>query len=325
MYDSITMARAKKISVKLFQFILAIYLFLVVVLLIADRFIQFRSTDEEIRRDYARHGLPINIRYYEASGRQMRYVATDDDLSRPVILFIHGAPSSSGYYRHFLTDTILRELANLIAVDRPGYGYSGFGEPEPDIGKQAAMIAPILDSLHKGARPVVVVGASYGTPVASRLLMDYPALADGLLLIAPALAPGEEKTYWVSHVLESPFFRWAQPRMLHSANIEKFTHEAELRKMQYRWHEIKVPVIYFQGKNDDLIYTTNALFAQNKITQSQSLSIRMIPNRGHLLIYDEAKRIKSAIRELIGLSEKYYAFNRIKQGSWAAARLREGR
>ncbi|HSK12746.1 MAG TPA: alpha/beta hydrolase, partial [Phnomibacter sp.] len=201
------------------RIIVGTYLFLVGALLVSDRFIQFRSSDEEVRAHYQSKGLPIQIQYYTSHGRQMRYLYSDNDPSKPILFFIHGAPSSSNYYRHFLSDTMLRNAANLMAVDRPGYGYSGFGSPVPDIGQQAAMIAPILDSLHRGARPVVLVAASYGTPVASRLLMDYPHLADGLLLIAPAIAPGEEKTYWVSHVLESPFFTWAQPRMLHSANV----------------------------------------------------------------------------------------------------------
>jgi pimeloyl-ACP methyl ester carboxylesterase len=312
------MAQFKKPVTVLLRIIVGVYLFLVVALLIADRFIQYRSTDEEITKYYKSRNLPISINYYKAMGRQMRYLSTSSDPSKPVILFIHGAPSSSSYYRHFLNDTNLRKIANLIAVDRPGYGYSGFGDPEPDLGNQAAMIAPILDSLHRGARPVMLVGASYGTPVASRLLMDYPKIADGLLLIAPALAPGQEKTYWVSHVLESPFFTWAQPRMLHSANVEKFTHEEQLEKMRNRWNEIKVPIIYFQGKNDDLIYTSNALFAKKEITQSKSLSIRMIPNRGHLLVFDEEKRIKAAILEMMELSETYYAENRSSQGKWEA-------
>ncbi len=312
------MINCKKILRIALKVVVGIYLFLVAGLMITDRFLQFRNTDEEIIRYYQTRKLPISIQYYQSQGRQIRYVTTGNDPLKPVILFIHGAPSSSSYYRHFLSDTLLRSAANLIAIDRPGYGYSGFGNPEPDIGKQAAMIAPVLDSLHKGTRPVVVVGASYGTPVASRLLMDFPTLGDGLLLIAPSLAPGEEYTYWVSHVLESPLFSWAQPRMLHSANVEKFTHEAELLKMENRWNEIKVPVIYFQGQEDDLIYTTNALFAKKKITASESLSIRMIPDRGHLLVYDEAKRIKTAIMEMIKLSEKYYTENRMKQSGWEA-------
>ena len=309
-----------KKPIKIFlRFLVGLYLFLVLGLMVSDKFIQFRSTDEEIVSYFQKLKLPIIIKYYQANGRQMRYISTGHDPSKPVLFFIHGAPSSGMYYSHFLSDTSLRRIANLIAVDRPGYGYSGFGKPVPDIGLQAAMIAPILDSLHRGSRPVVVVGASYGTPVAARLAMDYPHLADGLLLIAPSLAPGEEKTYFASYVLESPFFTWAQPRMLHSANIEKFSHKAQLKVMQKRWKEIKVPVIYFQGKNDDLIYTSNAIFAKKYITKSQNLSIRMIPNRGHLLVIAEAKRIKMALLEMMKLSESYYTAHRTEQSRYEAS------
>lgn len=287
--------------------LLGVYAFLVVGLMIADRFIQFRSTDAEVYAYYARKNLPIAIHHYEALGRPMRYLSTGSDTTKPTLLLVHGAPSSSSYYRHFLSDTALRAAANLLAVDRPGYGYSGFGAPEPDMGKQAAMIAPILDSFHRIGRPIVLVGASYGTPIVSRIAMDYPHLADGLVLIAPAIAPGREKTYAVSYVLESPFFTWAQPRMLHSANVEKFTHQAQLEAMQDRWDEIQVPVIYYQGQKDDLVYTTNADFAREKITQTPSLSIRMIPNRGHLLVYDEARRIKQGILEMIQLAQQQHA------------------
>jgi pimeloyl-ACP methyl ester carboxylesterase len=106
--------------------------------------------------------------------------------------------------------------------------------------------------------------------------------------------------------------------MLHSANVEKFTHEAELRKMKNRWHELKVPVLYLQGKNDDLVYTSNAVFAKQKITQSQYLSIQMIPNRGHLLIFDEAKKIKADVMEMLLLSKKFFAGNLMAKGKLAA-------
>ncbi len=294
--------------------LLGIYLFLVIGLMVADQMIQYRSTDDEISRYYQKKSLPIYIHKYKMLDRDMRYLSTGNDIAKPTLLFIHGAPSSSNYYRHFLSDTALRGAANLLAVDRPGYGYSGFGEPEPDMGKQAAMIAPILDSFHRASRPVVLVAASYGTSIAARLVMDYPHLADGLVLIAPALAPGEEKTYWVSYLLESPLFTWAQPRMLHSANIEKFSHQEQLEKMRNRWKEIELPVTYFQGEKDDLIYTTNAIFAKKYITASERLSIRMIPNRGHLLVYDEAPRIKKAILEMMSLSESFYASRRAEQG-----------
>ena len=222
--------------------LLALYLLAIIGGLIADQYVQFRQSDAETQQFFAARQQPIHIGYYNTQQRQMRYIYTEDDASKPVILFIHGAPSSSSYFRDYLSDTNLRKAANLFAVDRPGYGYSGFGEPEPSIAKQAAMIAPILQQLHKQSRPVLLVAASYGTSIAARMAMDYPQLVDGLVLLAPSLAPGEEKTYDVSYVLESPFFSWAQPRMIHSANVEKLSHRQELEAMLPYWKNITVPV-----------------------------------------------------------------------------------
>jgi pimeloyl-ACP methyl ester carboxylesterase len=275
--------------------------------LVAGRIVQFRDSDEEIRAHYAARHLPIHISTYRTQGRDMRFIYTDRDPAKPLYLLIHGAPSSSNYYHHFMDDTALRRMANMAAVDRAGYGYSGFGKPLPSLKMQAATIKPVLDSLRHAGQPVVVVGASYGTSVACRLAMDYPQLVDGLVLIAPALAPGEEKTYAISYALESPLLTWAQPPMIHSANVEKLTHEAELRKMEPRWGEIRVPVFYFQGMEDDLIYTTNAAFARRKLVQARHLSITMIPHRGHLLVYDEAPRLKQALADMLPRAGQYLA------------------
>lgn len=300
--------------------VLGVYVFLVAALFIAGRFVQFRESDEEVKSFYEKKQLGINISYYPSLDRDMRYVYTDDNPAKPTILFIHGAPSSSSYYRHFLSNPELRSKANLMAVDRPGYGYSGFGNPVPELETQAYMIRPILDSLHKNNHPVLVVAASYGTSIASRLAMDYPHLVDGLLLLAPSLAPGEEKTYDISYVLESPFFSWAQPGMLHSANVEKFSHKEELSKMLPLWSSIEQPVQYYQGQNDELIYTSNAGFAKKNLINALSLKIQMIPNRGHLIVHDEEARIEAAIYEMIEQSANYYATRKLPPHQWQAAK-----
>ena len=287
--------------------LLGIYIFLVTGMLIADRFVQFRESDEELAQYFSKRHQDIKIGYYPCYDRSVRYLYTGSNPARPTILFIHGAPSSSSYYRQFLSDTSLRNKANLMAVDRPGYGYSGFGKPVPELEKQAYMIRPILDSLHKQQHPVLLVAASYGTSIACRLAMDYPELVDGLLLLAPSLAPGEEKTYYASYVLESPFFSWAQPRMIHSANVEKFAHKDELTKMLPYWKSIAQPVSYFQGEDDELIYTTNAGFAKSKLVNALSLSISMLPKRGHMIVFDEHERIRKAVDDMLVKSTQFYA------------------
>ncbi len=272
-------------------------------LLIADRFIQFRMTDQEFVTFFSQRGLEPTLSYYDKLDRQIRYASIGSDTSA-TLFFIHGAPSSLSYYRDYMSDSILLRSASMYAVDRAGYGFSGLGKPEVSIEKQVRLITPILDSLHKVHRPVVVVAASYGTSIACRLAMDRPDLVDGLVLLAPSLAPGEEKVYWFTPLIESPLLNWFIPRMLQTANAEKIHHREELSQMLPLWSNIQVPVIYMQGGNDQLIYTSNADFARNKLTNVPYLDIEMIPERGHLIAFSERESIKSRIIQMIDLARR---------------------
>lgn len=157
---------------------------LIVGLLIADRFIQFRMTDQEFADFFSQKGLEPTLSYYDKLDRKIRYASIGSDTSA-TLFFIHGAPSSLSYYRDYMSDSSLLQRASMYAVDRAGYGFSGLGKPEVSIEKQVQLITPILDSLQKVHRPVVVVAASYGTSIACRLAMDRPDLVDGLVLLAP--------------------------------------------------------------------------------------------------------------------------------------------
>jgi pimeloyl-ACP methyl ester carboxylesterase len=251
--------------------------------------------DQELTDYFQKQHIPFHIGYYKSEGRDVRYIGVQDDSSRPTLLFIHGAPSSLSYWKGYLSDSVLRSKANIYALDRPGYGYSGLADPMPNIQEQAAVIRPILDSLQHAHHPIVVVGVSYGAPIACRLAMDYPNLVDGLVLTGPALGPGLERYFWFTNLIESPLVHWMIPRMLQSANEEKVCHKEELTKMLPLWSRIHVPVDYLQGANDELVYTSNADFARTHLTNVPSLDIEMIPGRGHLIAFAEQARIQQAI------------------------------
>lgn len=291
---------AKRITRILLRTILILLVLFIVLLLVFDRLVQFRMDDKEVKTYFSQKHVPVNIRYYQTHGRSMRYISTGTDTSA-TILFIHGAPSSSTYFRDYLTDSLLLQQASLFSVDRPGYGYSGLAKPVTSIQTQAAMIRPILDSLQHLHHPVIVVGASYGTSVTCRLAMDYPDLVDGIVLVAPALAPGEEKIYWFTPMIEGPLFHWFIPRMFQTANIEKITHHHELEQMLPYWKNIRVPVNYLQGEQDKLVYTTNAAFAKAQLVNSPRVDVQFIPNRGHLIAFAERVRIRNSILDMLKL------------------------
>ena len=278
---------ARALVVLLILFIIACFVF--------DHYVQFRKSDKELKEFYAANQIPATINYYETHGRKLRYVSVGNENAEGTLLFLHGSPGSMSFYSRRFMDKEIISRFRIFAVDRPGYGYSGFGNPEPSIQKQSEMIKPLLDSLYRVKPPIIIVGSSYGASVACRLTMDHPELVDGLVLTGPAIGPGLESYYWFTNLIEFPAIRWFIPRLFRSANTEKVHHKKELEKMMPLWKNIKVPVAYLQGEKDNIVDTANAGFARKHLVNVPSLDIEFIKDREHRLAQFEWPRFREAI------------------------------
>ena len=276
---------------------------IIIACLVFDHYVQFRRSDQELNKIFTEQKVDASIHYYTTHGRKLRYVAAGND-TLPTLLFLHGSPGSISYYSRRFIDSSLKGRFRFYAVDRPGYGYSGFGDPEPSIQKQSEMIRPLLDSLHHAAHPIIVVGSSYGASIASRLAMDHPELVDGLVLTGPAIGPGRETYFGITPFIEHWSVRWFIPRLFRSANTEKIHHKEELEKMLPHWKSIRVPVYYLQGANDDIVDTSNASFAREQLVNVPSLEIKFLNGRKHLLARYEWQAIKHAILDIYDKAAK---------------------
>jgi pimeloyl-ACP methyl ester carboxylesterase len=290
-------ARLLRISLRILVFSI---LFFILSSFVFDQFVQFRMSDKEIFSFFSQNKVKGEVRYYNKNGRKIRYLSVGDD-SLPTLLFIHGSPSSTSFFMEYFKDSLFLHTFKMYAVDRPGYGSSGFGKPEPSIEKQADIIQPILEELNKVRHPVILVAASYGSSIACRLAMDNPQLVNGLILIGPSLAPGEEKTYWFTPVIENPLINWTIPRMFQSANTEKIHHREGLCEMLPLWKNIRVPVMYLQGAQDKLIYTSNAAFAKKQLINAPCLDIHFFEGLPHFIEFRERPAIRQKILEMLDL------------------------
>lgn len=269
----------------------------IIACLVFDHFVQFRRSDAALEKLFEDNKIEGKISYLQTDQRRIRYIVIGRD-SLPAIFFIHGSPSSLSIYEKYFTDSFFLKNFRMIAVDRPGYGGSGFGFPEPSIEKQAKMLAAVLKKERKSAKPLMIVAGSYGTSVACRMMMDQPGIADGMVLIAPSLAPGQEKVFWFTSLIEFPFIRWFIPRMFQSANTEKLHHRNELAGMLPYWDRIRVPVMYLQGANDGLIYTSNADFAKRHMVNVPYLNIELLKDRPHFFAFSDRMIIRQKIIDL---------------------------
>lgn len=246
-------------------------------------------------------GLKAAFGSLETADRNLRYLEIGRD-SLPLIVFIHGAPSSSSFWRTFLRDSSLLGKAKLMAVDRPGYGYSGYGKPETSVKEQAALIAKVLQEKQRAHPSIILHGSSYGGTVAARIAMDFPDLVDGLLLQSASLMPGKEKTFLFTHITKYWPFRWLLPGSIHVANMEKLSHKVQLESMMGLWGRIKSAAIVLHGGADKLIYPENAIFAKEQLVNAPFLEFKLIEGRKHDLLWTKRRLLEQSLEKLIRIT-----------------------
>ena len=229
---------------------------------------------------------------YSVNGRSIHYVEVSETV-KPLIVFIHGTPGSWHNFAAYMTDEELTRRANLIAVERPGFGKSDYKQVIRSLQMQAEFLRPVLERNASG-HGALVVGHSLGATIAVRMAMDYPELLCGLVLVAPSLDPELEKPRWYNRLAASSLVRWAVPTDLALANQEVMTLERELRNMLPLWETINLPVTVIQGEKDALALPANADFAERMLKNDRT-RITRIKDAGHFILWKQPHIIQDAI------------------------------
>lgn len=241
-------------------------------------------------------GAKTILKKYKVEAATMQYaVAPSPSNQERLILFIHGSPGSHEAFSDYLEDRILQEKAILISVDRFGYGGSMKGKSELSVGSQARYIAPILEEYKL---PTLVVGHSYGGPVATRLAMDYPKYISSVLLLAGSIDPELEEVLWYQKLANWKLVRFILPSFLDVSNQEILPLRFELKKMEHLWQNITVPITIIQGDNDSLVPAANTDYAQKMISDKTKLKI-IRGNMNHFLPWNQYALVRKEILEML--------------------------
>ena len=263
-------------------------------------YVRIQMTDDQLSAAVLNANLEVaEIGYQEGTTRRLRYLQIGQDSTKPLLVFIHGAPSSSAWWLSIMRDSSLRADANLLAIDRPGYGGSGLGRPMTSVQEQAENVAAVIESRRLPGQRIVIHGSSYGGTVSARLAMDYPDLVDGLLLQSASLAPSQEYTYWISRPTSHWTLSWMMPSGINSANHEKLAHETELLDMVGEWKNIDANTVILHGTDDWLIYPRNAYYACDRLTNAPLLIHHMVAGKQHDLLYTAPQLLKHYLHLLL--------------------------
>jgi len=272
-----------------------IQLTLLFVLLQSCTVLQWRSTDEEIYHRFETAKVPTQISYFEVDSLDLRIrIQSVSQGNKNInVLFFHGSPSSLSAWNRYLLDSTLINTVTMHAIDRPGYGYSNFGEEMPNIGLQAQLMSELIDQFE--FENVIAVGSSYGGPLAARLAVLNERVK-GVLMISPAIDPRQEKH--IKGVMWTQFWLtgWMVPTGYRVAGDEKVVHAAELAKLEADWSKVTVPVIHIHGNQDDIVPYGNINYTKSVFSNIKTITT---PNTGHEIAWGRPELIIPHLELLI--------------------------
>lgn len=146
----------------------------------------FVLATRRIAADAERCVPPVG-KFVQIGGNRIHYVEAGHG---PPLLLLHGLGATLMQFRQTLLDDLAQDF-RVIAIDRPGAGYSMPCEPGAQaLEAQADTISRFLAEV--GMKRPLVVGHSLGGAVALALAAHRPDAVRGLVLLAPLTQPQEE-------------------------------------------------------------------------------------------------------------------------------------
>lgn len=226
---------------------------------------------------------------------QIHYIETGDS-TKPTLFFLHGSPGSWDAYKTYLSDINLQKKYRLIAIDRPGFGYSNFGESE-DLNTQANLILQFIQSKNNN-QPITLIGHSMGGPVAIKLATKNPKLFKNLVIIAGAIDPKAENPENWRPILISKPIRYLIPGAFRISNDELWWLKDDLKTMKSQLHKIISNVVIIHGTEDSLVPYSNVVFMEKEFVNAKNIETISIEKADHFIPWTHYEIIKKSLLNL---------------------------
>lgn len=121
--------------------------------------------------------------YVPLNGQEQYLLVQGKDTSNPVIIWLHGGPSSPDAFVNYIFQRYLVEDYTIINWDQRGCGRTYFNNADVDASNETASFEQAQADLNAlvdyactrfHVEKVIVVGHSYGTMLGSQYVLNYP-------------------------------------------------------------------------------------------------------------------------------------------------------
>jgi pimeloyl-ACP methyl ester carboxylesterase len=264
--------------------------------LLANFFIlKNRWSDTKAYSVFKTKQLPLKIYDTLINGSNIHYAISGSD-SLPTLVFIHGSPGSWMHYMKFMWDSAMRAKYKMVAIDRPGFGYSNFGEAY-HLTEQAKLILPVLKKI-KGNKPMFLMGHSMGGPVVVKLAADAPNLFATVVIVAGSIdANQEEKEMWRIVMNKKPL-NYLLPGAFAPSNQELLLLKNDLILLQDDFKNITTNIVFVHGDKDTWVPLQNIAFGKRMMVNAKSIKCDTIKNADHQIPWKNREELKQILLDL---------------------------
>lgn len=263
---------------------------------LAQSCMKMRISDSDARQQFEAAGVPLKINSIKVNGYPLHYVQTGN-YSLPTLFFVHGSPGSWDAFKVYLQDKDLLAKYRMVSIDRPGFGYSSFGNAL-NLADQSTIISALLQHI-KNDQPVYIVGHSLGGPLAVKLVADNPAQFSGLVLLAASVDPAHEAPEkWRGFLYYTPF-KYLLPGAFRPSNTEIWYLKKDLLLLAKDFGQVTCKVWIMHGDKDGFVPVENAIYAQRMLKNAASVKLIIIPGAPHFIPWEPwYKEVKGVLLQI---------------------------
>jgi len=269
-----------------------IYSVLVSYIIFCQSCMRMRISEKKTKAFFEKAAIPAKDSTIVCGNSAIHYLQTGR-ANKPTLVFVHGSPGSWDAYKDYLTDSLLVKKYRIIAIDRPGFGYSSFGKAE-NLQMQATIINRFITKVANG-KPIVLIGHSMGGPVIVKLAATNSKKYQNLVIISGAIDPNAEKPEkWRQVIMKKPL-RYLIPGALRPSNDELCWLKADLQIMKADLKNITSRITIIHGTKDQLVPYANVQFMQTEFSNATQLDLLAIKDANHFIPWTHFEMIRNAL------------------------------
>jgi pimeloyl-ACP methyl ester carboxylesterase len=262
----------------------------------AQSCMKFRMSDSKAKDNFLKENIQLLTETININGFDIHFAKTGND-SLPTLFFVHGSPGSWDAFSLYMKDKELLAKYRMVSIDRPGFGYSQFGDAK-NMQEQSEIISPLLTYIDN-KKPIYIIGHSLGGPLAIKLAAHNANTFAGIVLLAASVSAADEAPEKWRGLFAKSSLEYLLPGAFRPSNKELWAFKKDVVLLSKQFDAITCQVWIIHGDKDKFVPVANAAYAKKMLVNAKAVEIKILKGAPHFIPWEPwYKDVKEVLMRL---------------------------